>query len=322
MIARRLPYHCAVLRHSLASQPHVADLVRNHCGVIFTSLSHWGLLCSRGNATARWIVNQCDADTAFWDAYARQTANPVMKAAALVNDSLARRFYPTIYRRAHCVIAVCPEDRDLTLHAAPGARVEVCPNGVDCAKLTPCPPSSGAQPRILFTGTAARRNIDALRWFTRCILPRIREARPDAVFVVGGRFDASAQRPFLKTPGIRFTGPVPDMRTVFADCDVFVAPFRDTHGSKLKIAEAMAMNRSIVSTPEGVRGFPLRHGESVLTAETPEAFAQCVLTLLGDGALRARLAATARRIAETQLDWSILGRHLAAIVADVASGHD
>lgn len=317
MFCRRLPYHCASLWLAFRNRPELVQRVHTFPGTVFTSVGHWGVLCPPGGGE-RWILNQCDADIAFWHSYARQTGAWHVKAAALANWAMARRFFPPVYRRVARVVSVCAEDRDLTLAAAPEAHVSVIPNGVDCGYLTPVQRTAIDRPRVLFTGTSARRNVEALRDFTARIMPRVREAVPDVELLVGGNFSASAQRGFRESPGVRFTGRVPDMRPVFGQSDVFIAPFRDAHGSKLKIAEAMAMAMAIVTTPEGVRGFPLRHGASALVAGTDREFAECVVRLLRDPIERAALGRRARALAEAELHWPRLGERLEALVGSVA----
>ena len=131
---------------------------------------------------------------------------------------------------------------------------------------------------------------------------------------MGGDFSAKAQAGFAGIPGLRFTGRVDDMRPVFEQSDVFVAPFEETHGSKLKVAEAMAMGMAIVTTPAGIRGFSLIDGESVLVARDDERFAALVTRLLRDPLERERLGAAARHAALATIDWVVLGKRLTHIV--------
>jgi glycosyltransferase involved in cell wall biosynthesis len=218
------------------------------------------------------------------------------------------------------VVSVCEEDRRLTLDLAPQTQVDVIENGVDCAYFTPCRTERSGPPRILFTGTSAPRNMTALHGFVKNIFPLIRSQMPDVELLVGGNFSPAAQAEFAGVPNIRFTGRVDDMRPIFDQSDVFVAPFEETHGSKLKIAEAMAMAMPIVSTPEGVRGFSLVDGESVLIAQDFQDFARHVILLLGSQERRNKLGFAARNVALATVDWSVLGRKLAAIVESTLRG--
>ena len=313
MLRRGYPYHSAVLECSLAGHPEIRRRIAHFPGIVFTSTGHWGTL-ARDRPSPNWILNQCDADVDLWRVYANQAAHPLSRWAARLNYRFARRHYPRIYAHVGRIISVCEEDRLQTLSLAPRARVDVIENGVDCSYYAPRKAPRTGPPRLLFTGTSAARNVTALRGFVKNVLPLIRSQVPEAELLVGGDFNAKAQAGFAGTPGLRFTGRVDDMRPVFEQGDVFVAPFEETHGSKLKVAEAMAMGMAIVTTPAGIRGFSLADGESVLVARDDERFAALVTRLIRDTPERERLGAAARRAALATIDWAVLGKRLARIV--------
>jgi glycosyltransferase involved in cell wall biosynthesis len=314
------PYHSAVLLASLRDHPEVRRKIEEFPGIVFTSTGHWGTLV-RNRRAPNWILNQCDADVEFWRVYATQTTHPLARLAARVNYRLARNYYPSIYASVGRIVSVCEEDRQHTLTLAPQAQVDVIENGVDCSYYVPRREARLGPPRLLFTGTSAARNMTALHRFVRNIFPLIRSQMPDVELLVGGNFSPAAQAEFAGVPNIRFTGRVDDMRPIFDQSDVFVAPFEETHGSKLKIAEAMAMAMPIVSTPAGIRGFALRENESVLVAQDSTQFAGHVVALLNDPLRRERLGTAARQAAITTIDWAVLGKRLMAIVDSVASSN-
>lgn len=237
---------------------------------------------------------------------------------ARVNWALSKKLFRDVYLRVGQVISVCEEDRQYTLALAPQAQVQVIENGVDCAYYAPNrhEPWDNA-PRLLFTGTSAARNMIALRHLVRDILPLIEQQDPSAELWVGGNFSAEAQAEFHNRKNIHFTGPVDDIRPVFNASDVFVAPFAETHGSKLKVAEAMAMQMAIISTPQGIRGFPLEHGKSVLVAHDDQQFAAHCVALLHDPLKRKLLGEAARKQAVESVDWNVLGNRVRAIVESV-----
>jgi glycosyltransferase involved in cell wall biosynthesis len=88
-------------------------------------------------------------------------------------------------------------------------------------------------------------------------------------------------------------------------------------GIRVKIVEAMAAGRAVVSTPLGCEGLPgLEAGRHLLVAEQPRAFADAALRLLGDEALRERMAREARALAEAEYDWRALGDRLERVLRD------
>ncbi len=319
MARKGLPYHPAVLRVSLAAQPEVAEQIRSYAGAVFTNTGHWGTLALERESASNWILNQCDADIQFWQAYAAQARNPLVRWAARANFRLARRHFPSIYQRVAHIIAVSEEDRALTLPYAGGTPVDVILNGIDAKVYQPDRSlrAEGDGAQLLFTGTSAGRNVTALHDFLGHIFPQIQAAHPAARLCVAGNFSAAAQKAFRSYTGVEFTGRVPDMAPYFDRADVFVAPFRDAHGSKLKVAEAMAMALPVVATEAGVRGFPVVHGESALVAKDNAEFAAHVAWLIDHPAERARIGANARAVALNHLDWEMLGARALAIIASV-----
>lgn len=317
MFYSRIPYHCAVLRQSFQTYPEILERIQNYPGVVFASHGHWGTLTG-DQQFQNWILDQMDADIDVWRVYASQTSKPLMKLAALINWRLADRHFRLIYRNVGHIISVCEEDKQLTLAIDPTVRVLVISNGVDCSYYnTPDRKQKTGPPRLLFTGNHAARNMTALKAFVRDIFPQIQRELPDVELLVGGNFNNKAQAEFKKYHSVRFTGRVDDIRPVFNQSDVFVAPFEETHGSKLKIAEAMAMGMAIVSTPEGIRGFPLVDGKSVLVAYNDEQFASLAASLLTDPIRRKKIGTQARQFAEVYLDWKVLGNRLTERVNSV-----
>ena len=108
-----------------------------------------------------------------------------------------------------------------------------------------------------------------------------------------------------------------DIRPFFNSSDVFVAPFTETHGSKLKIVEAMAMGMPIVSTPQGVRGFPITDGREVRIAYSDRQFANLSLELLKSPHICEQMGRLGRHMATSNFDWTVLGYKIQDIVERV-----
>ncbi|MDP9314583.1 MAG: glycosyltransferase family 4 protein [Chloroflexota bacterium] len=316
MLRHKKPYHCALLDFALRRHPAAYRPIRQFSGIVYASFGHWGTMVTDGPAP-NWILDQHNADVHFWHAYASQVSNPLIKLAALLNWRLAHSHFPLIYNRINHVVSVCEEDKILTQAIQPKLNVEVIENGIDSSHFAPNRDENRTYQRILFTGTSAARNMTALHQFVRDVLPLIQRDIPRIELLVGGNFSRDAQAEFASYPSIRFTGWVEDMRPLYNRSDVYIAPFQKTHGSKLKIAEAMAMGMPIVSTPAGVRGFPLVNGLSVAIAESNEQFARHVIDLLRDPSRREQMGRLARETALETIDWRVLGKRLRSIIGRV-----
>ena len=146
-------------------------------------------------------------------------------------------------------------------------------------------------------------NIDAALWFADAILPIARQSLPQLRFVVAGRRPPPEIRALGTRPGIQVTGEVDDIRPYLADALAMVVPLRSGGGTRLKILQAMAMARPIVSTTLGAEGLSVTPGEHLLLADNPQAFAEGIVTLAHSSQFAARVAEAGRRLALTQYDW-------------------
>lgn len=313
MLVRRCPYHCALAYRSVMLNDEAQKEILHSNALVYASYGQWGTLALPENSS-RWILDQNNADIQFWSVYADQAGNLLLKLAARVNAVLARLHYPLVYRRVDAIVSVCQDDRALTGKYCPLEKIHVIENGVDCSFMAPRSDRAVTCNRLLFTGTSVNRNMIVLRRFAQDILPRIASKVPGVKLTVGGNFSAGAQREFKQHPNIEFTGRLEDLRPLFDSSDIFVAPFYGTYGSKLKIAEAMAMGICIVSSPDGVRGFELVDNESVVLAKSDEEFAARVVEFLGNARQRKDIGERARRVALATVDWNVLGSRLRWIV--------
>lgn len=314
------PYHCAVLEKSMNRAGSLLQKIRQFPGPVYASFGQWGTIALHVPEASKWILDQQNADVDFWRVYARQVGNPLKRLAALWNWNIAGPYFRKIYKRLGWIVAVCEEDKQLTLSQEPEARVAVVPNGVECDLFRPDRSWRQHARRVLFSGTSAPRNVTALKHFTSSIWPEILKSVPGLELLVAGNFSAEAQAKFRDCPNIRFTGPVPDIRPYFNKSDLFLAPFQETHGSKLKVAEAMAMAMPIVSYAAGVRGFDLQAGTSVLLAENSGDFAKKTIDLLKNPEGRKTLGENARRTARETLDWPVLGEKVRDLILQISQG--
>jgi glycosyltransferase involved in cell wall biosynthesis len=114
-------------------------------------------------------------------------------------------------------------------------------------------------------------------------------------------------------PRVRLLGFVPDVRPLYVESNLVLVPTTVSAGTNVKVLEAMAMERAVVSTTSGCAGLGLIDGESVRVADEPEAFARAVTKLIADPAARARMARSAREHAIRNFDWTAIGEKQRAI---------
>ncbi len=155
-------------------------------------------------------------------------------------------------------------------------------------------------------------NVEGALWLAREVWPLVRRARPTARLTLAGRTPPHAIQA-LAAPDIRVPGTADDLRPLYARASLVAAPIFWGSGVRIKLLEALAHGLPIVTTAQAAEGIDLRHEQSALFAERPDAFAAALLRLLGDPALRARLSAAGRALAERDYDWDQIGARLAGL---------
>ncbi len=201
-------------------------------------------------------------------------------------------------------------DRKLAISHGVAETKTVClPNGVDLQRFQPAPHVPEAR-RLLFIGSFAHLpNVLALDFFLREVWPRLKPLNPVLHVIAGSRhryfLDRYRDRVQLDLaqPGIEVEDFVADVRPAYQRAAVVVAPLVASAGTNIKIMEAMAMGKAIVSTPAGVNGLDLDPGRNVIVTPTPDEMARSIAGLFEDVALRESLEREARRTVERDFDW-------------------
>jgi sugar transferase (PEP-CTERM/EpsH1 system associated) len=235
-----------------------------------------------------------------------------------LNGIVMGRWEPRYAEKFDRCTTVSELDRELLLNANPRLHVDVIPNGVDTEKyqLLPWPPAS-APPCVMFIGNMNYPPcIDAVIYFCREILPRIHEViKPIEFRIVGSNPHPDVQA--LTGNGVHVTGTVEDVLPHYQATAVCVVPLRAGGGTRLKILEAMALGRPVVSTAIGCEGLDVIHGEHLLIAETPEQFAANTVRLLKDPELSHYLCRNARKLVETRYGWDRIAQRLLDIYEEM-----
>lgn len=253
-------------------------------------------------AGLRRIMDFVDVDSRKWRDYADRSAFP----ARLIYALEARRIAALERRIARdfdeCLV-VSPQEAALFPVGAPAPRA--MQNGVDFAYFRPEIAGAREGGDLVFTGVMDYLpNIDGVVWFATEILPRVREAFPEARFVIVGNRPSSRVKDLAALPGVVVTGFVPDVRGYLDRARICVVPLRIARGIQNKTLEAMAMGRPVVSTPGALEGLLAEPGRHLLCAATAGEFADAVVTLLRDPDSAERMGARARECVVEHYDWN------------------
>jgi len=256
----------------------------------------------------RSIVDFVDLDSAKWADYAARRPWPMSALYALEARRLSA-FERRVAGRVHASVFVTAEEAALLRAAVPHCadRIVAIENGVNGDYYSPAgefaSPFEPGEHAIVFTGAMDYwPNIDAVTWFAREVLPRVRQRDASARFyIVGMNPDRSVRA--LQDGGVRVTGRVPDVRPYLRHAQAVVAPLRVARGIQNKVLEAMAMARPTVVTSGVARALSARPGIEFEVADETADFADRVVALM-DHAAGEAMGRRARARVETDYIWS------------------
>jgi polysaccharide biosynthesis protein PslH len=247
----------------------------------------------------------------------------IARQYATAGGSLARRLYAEVnwrklrreelgtYHDADGVYLCSTADQQRLLGEVPDSRTIVIPNAANTEFYKPrtTDPQADGRSIVFFGLMSYMPNIDGATYFIQEIWPRVAELNPQArCKIIGGSPPASLLA--LAKPSVEFTGFVPDLRPHLAEAAAIVVPLRIGGGTRLKIVEAMAMGKAIVSTTLGAEGIEAIPGRDILIADEPATFADAVTRLLNEPALATRIGHSARELSEARYAWSSAARTL------------
>jgi len=222
-----------------------------------------------------------------------------------------RRLECSLGRRSSELIVCSETDRRIL---GGGSRVWVVPNGVEVPERFEEHEVEATNPIFLFVGYMAyQANIDAVRWFARQILPLIRREEPGARFFIVGRDPSRAVWELHDNNAIVVTGTISEVEPFMRQATVVVTPLRVGAGTRIKVLEAMANRRPVVSTSIGAEGLEVESGSHLLIANSASDFADACIQLLRDRSLRQQLVTRAFDLVCAKYDWSKIDLKVAQI---------
>ena len=274
-----------------------------------------------GQGTVPVLLFEHNVEYLIWKRLADLETTPWRRALLEMEWRKVRACEAEACRRATLTIAVSDDDRDRLQDLDADIQAVSIPTGVDTTFFTPLP-NAEVPGRLVFSGSMDwHPNEDAVCYFVDEILPRIRAEVPDASFTIVGRNPGARVKALADCPGIAVTGTLDDVRPAIAEGSVYVVPLRAGSGTRIKIFEALAMGKAVVSTRVGAEGLGLESGRQFLAADTPHDFAHAVVRLLRDPMRRHALGHAGRALVEANYSWSKVARQFEARCEEVVAEH-
>jgi glycosyltransferase involved in cell wall biosynthesis len=261
------------------------------------------------------VLFQHNVEAMIWKRHYEVQANAAKKSYLFRQWQKMRAFEAKACPEFDCVVAVSREDRELMEEEYGLKDVYDVPTGVDTEFFQPNTSRERRPENLVFTGSMDwLPNEDAIRYFTEQIVPRVRQAVPNVTLTVVGRNPYPGLLELSKRdPAVIVTGRVDDVRPFMDEAAVYIVPLRIGGGTRLKIYEAMAMEKPIVSTSIGAEGLPVENGKEIVLADTPETFADAVVQLIQQPNVAAETGQRAAAKVRQNFGWDKVAESFAAI---------
>jgi sugar transferase (PEP-CTERM/EpsH1 system associated) len=222
-------------------------------------------------------------------------------------------------RNADIVLVTSERERHSLQSKLPGSVIEVVQNGVDMQMFDGNNSAQIAPGRIIFTGSMEYYpNVHAVLFFAMKCWPLIRAQVPHATWQIVGKNPLPEVRRLAELPGVTVTGSVPDVRPYLATAEVAIVPLLIGSGTRLKILEALAMRKAVVSTTQGCEGLSVIPGKHLVVEDQPEAFAQAVVTFMNDCGIRNTFGNAGRELVEAEYSWERCGTELLNVIEKIS----
>ena len=253
------------------------------------------------------IIDTHNIDSLVLARYQQNMRSPLRRLYAGVTSRKLARFEQVAFAAAEAVVVCSEVEADVLRASVPADRIWVVPNGADLQRFQPRGMPEIPQRLLFFGRLDYYPNRDAIEFFIQDILPRIRERHPGAEFHVAGAGDDRPVRELAQAvPGVVLHGRVEDLAALVESAAIVVVPLRCGGGTRLKILEALAAGRPVVSTTVGAEGLDMKPGSDLLFADGADAFSQAVIGLLADPAKARALGDAGRRAVQSRYDWQAI----------------
>ncbi len=263
------------------------------------------------------LLFQHNVEAQIFERHSQQDEGWLRRQYMKIQWRKMRAFEASAGREFDGVVAVSEEDRRTFQREYGWNHVRVIDTAVDTEYFAP-QDALEAEDRVVFVGSLDwLPNEDGVRYFVEQVWPAIRARRPGARFQAIGRTPSGALQRLSAVPGVEIVGTVPDVRPYIAAATVVVVPLLVGGGTRMKIYEAMAMRRAVVSTTLGAEGLRVNDGAEIVLADTAESFARQVTSLLENRALRRRIADRGYECVTRQFSAEVVARQFEAICQDV-----
>lgn len=315
-----VPAQVAEYRNSAMS-----DLIRELClsGTVDLVQLEYTQMAEYADHTGSVPVILVEHDLTF--TLYEQLAQTQPGKAATEQFELWRTFERAALQCSNAVWTMSERDQAIALeHGAPRNTTVVVPNGVDLRRFQPAARETSQQ-SVLFVGSFRHLpNLLAFEVLVETIMPLVWQVLPDVrLHVIAGPMHEKAAQNAKKAkllsadPRVVLEGFVEDVRPAYRECDLAVIPLVVSAGTNIKLMEAMACGRAVISSPVGCQGLGLEDETDLLVRDVGPEFAAAIIRLLKEDDTRRRISARSRRVAEALFSWDSIAREALETYAEL-----
>jgi len=259
----------------------------------------------------RKVLNHHNCESAMALRRAQREPNRLKKAFLALQARELRRMEKSICADFDNNLVVSEEDANQLRAVQPRAHFSVVENGVDVSYFQPAQEQEEAN-TLAFTGLLDwYPNVSGIRFFVREVWPLVKNRFADARLYLAGKNPAEEVLAFAQADANIVVIPNPDdMRPILARAAVCICPLLEGGGTRLKILDALAMGKPMLTTTIGCEGLRVTHGENILVADTPRDFADGIVQLFENQGLRRKIGAAGRALVEREYSWDKIGEQL------------
>lgn len=245
---------------------------------------------------------------------------PLLKSLLYIDVAKMKYWELKYWRQAKRVVAMSEEDRRIMVSEVPKLDVNIVPNGVDSEYFSKQIIKRSSDRIILYLGNFTwLQNREAVNILVKRVWPNIKKVLPNAKLWIIGK-EAGKFFPNL-SPEIRVEE-VEDVREVYQQASVLVAPIFGGGGTRYKNLEAFASGLPVVTTSIGIRGTEAKDGMEVIVRDTPEDIADAAVEILNNSKLYRNIAQNAKKMVSDKYDWNPIARKLSDIYEQLGRGKE
>jgi sugar transferase (PEP-CTERM/EpsH1 system associated) len=251
------------------------------------------------------ILDMHNIESALMRRYAQYQSNIFKKYYATFTVGKVARYETLMTKYFECILVCSADDKKILEKQNIFRKIEIIPNGIDCAFYEYQAEKQPA-PSLVFVGRMDyHANITGITYFIKKVFPLILERYPELkLYVVGKNPVNEIKR--LAAKNIIISGEVDDVRPYLASAQIVIVPLLVGGGTRLKILEAMAMGKAVVSTSLGCEGISAKDGDTIFIADTKEQFVEKIGLLLDNESLRKNIGINAQKFVRMTYDWAVI----------------